>query len=87
MHDLRIGVDGGNVKADRALGAGEVIVETCRAEDKEGGGDALEIERTAQLTLEGVLDKGNGLLGVIAVQHGAIVSGGIYGVHALLVSL
>ena len=75
VHHLGADAGGGDVKAHRALHAVQVVVQAQGRVHEQGGGDPLEVQRRAQLDLEGLLDHANGLLGVVKAQAGHIALG------------
>ena len=81
VHHLGILAYSGNIKADRPLIAVQIVVQAGIFGDEQGGGHALQVQRIGKFLLEGLLDVGNGPLGVIGVQRGRIVFGDINGTH------
>jgi hypothetical protein len=72
MHDLGVFADVGNVEADRALVAVQVVVEAGIFLDEERRGDAAQIERLPQIDLEAAFDEFNGPLHLIDGQRRAV---------------
>ena len=64
----------GNIKGHGALHAVQVIVEAGTAIHEQGGGDAAQVQRVAEVCLEGICDKGDGSLQLI-VGQGHFVAG------------
>ena len=77
LHDLRVVVDVGDIEADGALHAVEVIVQTGIFFHEEGSGNAAQIERVAQVDLKITLDEFNGALHLVNVQRRVIVGGNV----------
>ena len=75
VHHLGADAGGGDVETHRALHAVQVVVQAQGRVHEQGGGDPLEVQRRAQLDLEGLLDHANGLLGVVKAQAGHIALG------------
>ena len=69
--------DVGDIEADGALHAVEVIVQTGIFFHEEGSGNAAQIERVAQVDLEITLDEFNGALHLVNVQRRVIVGGNV----------
>ena len=81
VDDLTLRADGGDVKADRALVAVEIIIQARGFFYKKRGGDTLEIERMAQIALEISLNKLNRALCFIDCQRILIAGRNITLVH------
>ena len=77
LHDLRVVADVGDIEADGALHAVEVIVQTGIFFHEEGSGNAAQIERVAQVDLKITLDEFNGALHLVNVQRRVIVGGNV----------
>ena len=83
MDDLGVGTHGGNVKGNGALVAVQVIVQAGSLGDEKGCGNTLQVQRIGKLLLEGVLDVGNGPLGIVLVQDGLVALGDVAGIHVI----
>ena len=86
---LRQGVDhlgflahGGDIEGDRPLVAVQIVIQAGVLGDEQRGGDPLQIQGVGKLLLKGLLDVGNGPLGVIGIQGGGIVFGNVNGAHS-----
>ena len=73
MDDLRVGVRAGNIEADRALHAVEIVVQAGGGLHEQGGGDPAQAQVAAQGILKDPLEQADGLLGVVEVQQGGVV--------------
>ena len=74
---LGVPLGGGHVEGDGALHAVQVVVQAGGGLHKQGGGDPAQVEVPAEGVLKDPLEQGDGLLGVIQVQQGRVVSGDI----------
>ena len=73
VHDLGMVVQAGNIKLHRALNAVQVVVQAAALRYKQGRGDAVQVQRQAQLFLKDRLDKADGLLGVVQPQQAFVI--------------
>ena len=73
VDDLGVLVQAGHIELDRALNAVQVIVQSAALHDEQGSGDALEVERHADLLLENRLDQADGFLGVVQAQQALVI--------------
>ena len=64
-----------DIKSHGALHAVQVIVEAGAAVHEQGSGDPAQVQRVAEVCLEGILDEGDGPLQLI-VGQGHFVTGG-----------
>ena len=55
----------GNIKGDRPLLAGKVVIQAGGRVDEQGSGGTHQVQTAAQLELEGLLDEADGTLGLI----------------------
>jgi hypothetical protein len=73
-----------NIEGYGTLDAVEVIVEAGCGIDKEGSGDALQIQALCQKVLEKVLDDFDGDLRIVEIEIGLIVLGNVKVFHDVL---
>ena len=75
VHHLAFGAHVGDVKADGALHAVEVVVQAGAAIDEQGRRDPVEVQAEGEVALEILVDQFNGPLELVVAQ-GHFVAGG-----------
>ena len=81
MDHLGISAHGGNVEADGALIAIQIVIQTGILGDEQGSGDPLQVQRGGEFLLEGCFDIGDGPLGVVGIQGRGVVFGNVDFIH------
>ena len=83
MHHLTVGGHIGDIEGNRAFHAVQVIIQTGVLADKQGSGNAAQIQRLPQIDLKVTLDELDGALHLVDRQRRFVTGGNEYLTHAL----
>ena len=84
---LHLGSHRRHIEAHRPLIAVQVVVQARILRDKQGGRHPLQVQGPGKLVLKGLLDVGNGPLGIVGIQGRPIALGNVNMVHRVTLPL